>query len=234
MKVKIIHNPLKKWTKRTSSEVKELLKGSHKIVEKGADATICVGGDGTIFYANHQKRLEGVILGIGSKSSYICQLRQDNWRTKLLKKLKESKTDNIPILEYHIGRKKGTAVNDAVVHTKDYRVIGISVEADGKKSSFDGDGLIVSSGIGASCYAYSAGGKMNPPRSQKIQAVPIAPYRRKFKPMVLRSSFIKIKAGRDSAFIIDGIYVKELKKGETVRIKRNGHLRFFKGVGWYE
>jgi len=233
MKIKVIHNPLKEWTRKTASEVRKLLRGTHEIVEKGADVTICIGGDGTIFYANHQKRLEGVILGIGSKSSYICQLRRDNWKRKLYGKLNE-KTDKVPILEYYVGGKKGTAINDAVVHTKDYRVVEIFADVDGKKSSFYGDGLIVSSAIGSSCYSYSAGGKKYPPGSKKIQAVPIAPYRRKFKPIIIRTGSIKVSADRGCAFIIDGIYVKELKKGQTVKIKRNGSLKFFKGVGWYE
>ena len=168
MKIKVIHNPLKEWTRKTASEVRKLLRGTHEIVEKGADVTICIGGDGTIFYANHQKRLEGVILGIGSKSSYICQLRRDNWKRKLYGKLNE-KTDKVPILEYYVGGKKGTAINDAVVHTKDYRVVEIFADVDGKKSSFYGDGLIVSSAIGSSCYSYSAGGKKYPPGSPGVR-----------------------------------------------------------------
>jgi len=233
MKIKIIRNPLKKWTRKTASEVRKMLKGTHEIVEKGADVTICIGGDGTIFYANHQNKLEGHVLGIGSKSSYICQLRGDNWKKHLRKKLNDE-VDSIPVLEYAVGGKKGKAINDAVIHTKDYRVIEIFTDVNGRKSSFYGDGLIVSSAMGSSCYAYSAGGKEYPPGSKKIQAVPIAPYRRKFKPILIRSGSIKAKADRSCAFISDGIYIKELKDGETVRIKRNGSLRFFKGVGWYE
>ena len=72
MKIKIIHNPLKHWTEEVKKElVRHLAAEGHKIVNKGADATVCIGGDGTVLYANYRKKLEGKVLGIGSKRSFI-------------------------------------------------------------------------------------------------------------------------------------------------------------------
>ena len=68
-----------------------------------------------------------------------------------------------------------------------------------------------------------------------MQLVPIAPYRRKFSPITLKpTDRLKIKADRACAFILDGIYIKELKPNEIVIIKQGKALKFFKGVGWYE
>ncbi|MEM3075452.1 MAG: hypothetical protein QW590_01360 [Candidatus Bilamarchaeaceae archaeon] len=235
MKIKLISNPLKRWTKKLVRELKRLLLAAgHRVVKKGADVTICIGGDGTILYANHMKQLDGAVLGIGSKRSYMCQLRRDNWRRELLKKLKE-KTDKVQVLEYTTKKKKATAVNDVVIHSNDYRVLGLRLKIGKKHFYFLGDGLIISSAIGSASYAYSAGGRKLSHRSRIIQAVPIAPYRRAFKPIsISENEDVVVSADRHCALIVDGIHIKELKPNETVIIRKDGYLDFFKGVGWYE
>lgn len=240
MRIKIIINPTKEWVKKIAKEVRKILKeNKHKIVAKKADATICIGGDGTILYAGYSGKLEGKILGIGSKRSYICQLHKKNWRKNILRALNEE-TEDVFILQYEIKKGKktglsGKAINDIVIHSNNYRVLSIKIEINGKKTNFLADGVIVSSGIGSTSYAYSAGGKKLRHTARKMEVVPIAPYRRKFQPIVVgQNSIIKICTERNSAFILDGIYIKELKPDETVIIKQDGILKFFKGVGWYE
>jgi NAD kinase len=106
MKLKLISNPRKLWAKALAREAALLLKrAGHSIVQHGADATVCIGGDGTILYANNQKRLEGTVLGIGSIKSYICQLRRQSWKNKLARLLARKKTVRIMTLDAHVGRK---------------------------------------------------------------------------------------------------------------------------------
>jgi NAD kinase len=88
--------------------------------------------------------------------------------------------------------------------------------------------------MGSAGYAYSAGGRKLSHVSGLMQAVPIAPYRRAFKPMILNNAAISITADRSCSLIVDGIYIKELKPNETVNVRRGNRLKFFKGVGWYE
>src|SRR5271157_3118471 len=84
MRIKIISNPKKQWAISLAKEISLFLAGlKHEIVKKGAESTICIGGDGTILYANHKGRIEGTVLGIGSDKSYICQIHRDDWRTGL-------------------------------------------------------------------------------------------------------------------------------------------------------
>ncbi|MFH1222634.1 MAG: hypothetical protein V1492_06145 [Candidatus Micrarchaeota archaeon] len=235
MKVKVIFNPLKSWAAALAAAVKRHLRqASHHIVAKGAEVTVCIGGDGTILYGNHKKKIQGKILGIGSRRSYICQLRRDNWKKELLSKLQDN-TDDMFVLDYAAKGIRGTAVNDVVVHAKNYRVLGINLQAAGKKHFFRGDGLIISSAIGSTGYAYSAGGKAVAPTAKILQLVPIAPYRRTFKGMAVRGNDrVVVSANRACALIIDGIYLKELKANESVAIRKSKSLQFFKGVGWYE
>lgn len=233
MKIKLIHNPLKHWTDKAEKELKKfLVSRGHKIVKRGADATVCIGGDGTVLYANYKGRLEGKILGIGSKRSFVCQLRRDSWKMGILKKLKD-KTVNLQALEAGLKGKKIAAINDVVVHTTDYRVIGINLQINNEKYEFKGDGIIVSSAVGSSSYAYSAGGKRLDPKDRRIVVVPIAPYRRKFKPKVVKGGEIKIKCDRKAAVIVDGIFVRNMKMGETIKIKKGSMLKFYRGVGFY-
>jgi len=240
MKIRIIANPLKEWAKEISDKLRKILRAAgYSVVNGKADITICVGGDGTILYAGYKGWLSGKILGIGSKRSYICQLHKSNWEKKLFEVL-DGETDDVFTLEYEIRGKNskivsGRAINDIVIHSNDYRVLGITAFINNKKNYFYSDGVIVSSAIGSTGYAYSAGGKRLKHTSRLMQFVPIAPYRRKFSPITLRpTDRLKIKADRTCAFILDGIYIKELKPNETVIIKQGRALKFFKGVGWYE
>jgi NAD+ kinase len=233
MKIKLIHNPLKHWTREVEKELRKfLVSKGHRIVKKHADATVCIGGDGTILFANYKGKLEGNILGIGSKRSFICQLRKDSWKKRINQKLKE-KTVDLQILEARLGRRRIPAINDVVVHTTDYRVVEMEVRINGRKYWFEGDGIIVSSAVGSSSYAYSAGGKRLDPKDRRIEIVPIAPYRRKFKSKVLNGKGVRIRCDRESAVIVDGIFVRNIKKGETIRIKKDGTLKFYRGVGFY-
>ncbi|MBI5224084.1 NAD(+)/NADH kinase [Candidatus Micrarchaeota archaeon] len=229
MKIKIIHNPTKQWATDLAKELNAKLKKiGHQIVRKGADATICIGGDGTILFAHHKGRLEGSVLGIGSKTSYICQLRNDNWKEQIERILSEHKTFLALTLQTSINGKKYVAINDFVIHASNYRVLDMEVEG----VLFEGDGVIVSTGVGSAAYAYSAGGERYKPEEEKIQIVPICAYKRR----LIAKTFggekeIEIKVGKNCAFIGDGILLTYLKEGEKMRIKRGENITFFEGVG---
>lgn len=232
MRIKIIANPRKKWAKALAAEVASFLKQKHRLVRKGADATICIGGDGTILYANHQKRIEGAVLGIGSERSHICQLTRLTWKRHIIAVLARRKTRAIMTLRAKIGADAYSALNDFVVHATHYRVAELEVSYDASKTSFQGDGIILSTPLGSAAYAYSAGGRILQPTERKIILVPICPYKRAFSPKILgESGSAEIRVGSDCAFILDGIFVRKLEAGEVVRIAKGKDIEFFEGVG---
>jgi NAD+ kinase len=233
MKIKLIVNPKKAWAKALARDAALLLKAAgHLVVRKGAGATVCIGGDGTILYAHHKGRLEGPVLGIGSTRSYICQLRKQSWKKKLARLLARKKTVRIMTLEARVGGKRCVALNDFVVHATHFRVAELAVSAGGRRSSFEGDGVIVSTALGSAAYAYSAGGIKMAPLQRKISVVPICAYKRAFSPSVLPpGGTVTIRPGSDCAFIADGIYVRRLKRGEAVRIRKGRDAVLFEGVG---
>ena len=232
MKIKIIPNPKKPWAVKLAQRVKRFLGRKHRTVNNNADATVCIGGDGTILYANHQKRLGGRVLGIGGDKSYICQLHRNSWQSSLLWILEKGKGTNIMSLNCNVGKKNFTALNDFVIHATNYRVVEMDVSVNGRRTSFEGDGMIISSPLGSAAYAYSAGGKKLGPTERKISLVPICPYKRAFSPKILNEKdTISVRVGSDCAFIIDGIFVRHLRKNEIVRIKKGSDIPFFEGVG---
>ncbi len=92
--------------------------------------------------------------------------------------------------------------------------------------------MIISTALGSAAYAFSAGGDKLAPTERKLSLVPICPYKRAFSPKVLgEDSRITVTVGNDCAFIIDGIFVRRLRKGEAVEIKQGPALAFFGGVG---
>ncbi|HSB47841.1 MAG TPA: hypothetical protein VLD37_07555 [Candidatus Bilamarchaeum sp.] len=233
MKIKIIANPKKTWAVELASRLAPELSGAgHRVVKKGAEATICIGGDGTILYASHRGRIEGAILGIGGDKSYICQLHNRDWRDMLLPALARGH-ERIMTLDCAIGEMRYVALNDVVVHATHYRVAEMDVSVDGSMTSFEGDGMIVSTPLGSAAYAYSAGGEKLKPIERKISLVPICPYKRAFRPGLLgEGSKIEITVGSDCAFITDGIFVRNLKKGERVSVRKGPDVTFFGGVGY--
>ena len=228
--IKIISNPLKPWAKQIARQVSEhLRKAGYTVAPAGTDLTICVGGDGTILYANHQGKIEGAVLGIGSERSFICQLTKDNWKKKILSLLRMGKTENRQMLSASSSGKTYTAINDFVIHAKDYRVIELDVRMRGKDHWFEADGIIMSTATGSYAYAFSAGGKKLPLQSKNIVVVPICPYKQRFKPSILpNTGTVMIKVNRESAFIVDGIFIRNIRQGEKVTVRAGTTIRFIK------
>lgn len=241
--VKIRFNTRKEWARKVAREVAEFLKRNNFLIINGKtqdskpETTICVGGDGTILYYNNIGEVEGPVLGIGSASSHICALRNDNWKEKIVSVLRNGKSEPRLCLSASVASKSGKtkksgntripAINDIVIHTTDYRVITIRAIVNGVPHEFSGDGVIVSTPTGSSAYAYSAGGDILEPQSRLIEIVPICPYKRTISHMILdEDAEISISSNRDADLIIDGIYIQRISEGETVKVKKGKDVRF--------
>ncbi|MBD3210496.1 hypothetical protein GF318_03895 [Candidatus Micrarchaeota archaeon] len=236
MRVKLIPNPEKHWAVEMARELEPFLaRYGHAVEDEGAEATICIGGDGTVLYSNHMGLIQGPVIGIGSRSSYICQLTRDSPKEDLAGLLESGKTVDVMALKASINGKEQSAINDFVIHSKNYRVVNLEVTDNRGRYSFRGDGLIISSSLGSAGYAYSAGGEKLAPEDRKICIVPICPYLRAFSPATVPGdSVVGVKADRDCAFIVDGIFLQDLKKGETVNVEKGTDITFYQGVGHYK
>lgn len=218
MKIDVVPNKQKPWAVKLAKKVKQFLKkNGFQTVAKGSDATICIGGDGTIYYANYRGRLEGKIIGIGSGSSYVCQATRKNWKKKLLDLLQRKGKKRIT-LQVKAKKRKFTVISDVVLHAHDYRVVRVFLKIRNKLHSFEGDGIIAATPTGSTGYAYSAGGPKVAANRKSMLLVPICPYKRMFKPMVRKPAKISIWSDRTSDLIIDGMLIGRLRKNEKAII----------------
>ncbi len=226
MRIKILYNKKKKWASVVAREAAFYLgKCGFKIVLKKADLTIAIGGDGTILYYNFIGELEGSIIGIGSDSSHICQLRRNNWKDEIVSIIKRKKIQRRRMLRSIVDEKNYNVINDVVIHTPDYRVICVDVLINNNRYSFEGDGIIVSTPTGSSGYAHSAGGKIIKPKSKRIIIVPICAYKRAFKMLIINdNAIVKVKSKDNAAIIIDGVFIKNIK---------NKQITIRRGKEWY-
>jgi NAD+ kinase len=231
MKVKILANTRKGWASSLSRSIESFLRSrGFSISHSSADATICIGGDGTIFHYAYFGKTSGSILGIGSKTSSVCQFHHEKLSmSKLISALNANKTEKRLTISARVNEdsKSFHSINDIVIHTHDYRVITVSLKVDKKTYKFEGDGIIISTPTGSSAYCYSAGGKILPRSERRISIVPICPYKRSLKPMIVdESAEITISANRTSDFIIDGIYVGRLQPETKLHIKKGKDAEF--------
>ncbi len=220
MKAKILWNSKKRWAVKLSKEMDLFLKKKKiKIVKKNADFTVVIGGDGTILYNKH--KLEGPVLAIGSKRSFVCQAGNDNWEKPVSQFLSNPKYEERILLQVQYRKKKFLAINDVAMLSKFHEVLTISVNIGGDEYCFDADGAVISTPTGSTAYAYAAGGPVVEPTLEVLSIVPIAPDKRLFDPVIVSAEH-KVVLSSDTAshIVIDGDAPLQVKKGEKVTVTK--------------
>ena len=221
MKIKVLFNKKKKWARETARKVKVFLKKHRaKVVARGADLTITIGGDGTMLY--YKEQLEGTVLGIGSERSYVCHCREANWKEILKKFLKKPRYEERIMLSVSIGKKKvGYAINDAALLSPDHSMLPVTITVEGDTAYAEGDGIIICTPTGSTAYGYSAGGAIMEGTLDAMEIVPLAPYKRLFEPIVLDGSRrIELCSEKPSHLVIDGQQTIDIPQDRKVYIER--------------
>ncbi|NYZ79070.1 NAD(+)/NADH kinase [Candidatus Micrarchaeota archaeon] len=212
-------NPKKGVAVKLKREVEAFLEKHGVEVRRGGDILITIGGDGTMLY--NKDRYTQPIFGIGNEKSFICQSNFKNWREKLSAVLRSSRIEWRSMLRCSIsGRVYENALNEICIRSRDHRIIDVSLSFLGNNRKFRADGVLFSTPTGSSAYAYSAGAPQLSPLARKYEIVPIAPYRREFKPVVLPDSVkceMSVTAG-NADLIIDGQFIHGVKLNSKIRI----------------
>jgi len=119
------------------------------------------------------------------------------------------------------------AVNDAVVSRGTLsRIIPIDLLIDGERvTTYNGDGVIVSTPLGSTAHSLSAGGPIVSPGIEAIILTPICPHTLSNRPLVIpaeRRVALGIRAGSPSvALTVDGQVFCELAEDDAVEIARS-------------
>ncbi len=225
-KVKVIWNKRKQWASHLSKEIKSFLKSKgFSIVKGNANATIVIGGDGTIFY--HKSEISGRLVGIGSESSYICQLNRDTWQDSIVDILKSNESISLSTIDVFLinrnrKRKVDYALNDVVIHSSNFSTVQILYLTNLNVGYFEGDGLIVSTPLGSTGYNLSVGGPVVELDVNAFIVSPIAPVKSLVKPRIVNDNIdIRITFKGDATLIIDGQKRKKLPRDAIVLLSKS-------------
>jgi len=115
------------------------------------------------------------------------------------------------------------------------RIIELSVSVStGLVTKVKADGLIVASATGSTAYNLAAGGPIVHPRVDALVLTPIAPHTLTHRPIIIPGTeVVDVRplpdAGAEDIYVTyDGQTGYPLQKGDSVRIRKHGHVRLVK------
>jgi NAD+ kinase len=212
---------------------------SHGVLKtnfRDIDIIITVGGDGTFLRAAHFMKKQAVICGINSdpsvKEGFFTSADDNNFRQRL-NRLFEGKYKTIKLtrLETYIGKKKiEPAVNEIYIgssmpYLMSRYKIHINNACEFQKSS----GVLISTAAGTHAWLGSAGGKVLPITSTKIQYLVRDPYFGDLTPAkhikgFMRSDYaVIIPCRMENCIVVVDCLTKEypVKAGQKITVKRS-------------
>lgn len=212
--------------------------GTQNIEALSADIVFVFGGDGAILRAvRHLGRNSIPICGVNlGKLGFLATLTDQNLEVDLRSILHgEYSVLNGMLLDCSVVRGgvqifTSRAVNDAVISRGALsRLIPIELVIDGLRvSTFNGDGLILSTPLGSTAHSLSAGGPIVEPRIASMIITPICPHTLSNRPIVVPpDSRIEMNIGDGppgTALTVDGQVFQEVQKGDVVSVSRSENV----------
>lgn len=165
-----------------------------EVGEQPADAVmVCYGGDGTLLEGVH--RLNGTdipVVGInGGHLGFLALASRDSIGDVFA----EIASDNLRLEERAMLCVEGVlegknakyyALNEVAVQRLGAAMISIEAAIDGNTvSTYNGDGVIISTPTGSTAYSLSAGGPIVAPSCRSFLLTPLAPHNLTMRPIVM-------------------------------------------------
>ncbi len=202
---------------------------------KDIDLLIVVGGDGSLLItarrvAKHQIPIIGINLG---RLGFLTEINEDEAFEKLelllSKPLCISKRMMLRATLYRKGKNilQADVLNDVVVNKAILaRIVDVAVYVgDRYITTYNGDGIIVSTPNGSTGYALSAGGPIVYPMMEVFVLVPICPHTLTDRPIILPTLepiTIKIVSKEKDAWLtLDGQEGTQLFYGDEIVVKQS-------------
>ncbi|MEM3362185.1 MAG: hypothetical protein QXV64_02225 [Candidatus Anstonellaceae archaeon] len=222
--VGILINKEKNWAKKLKQQLTSyLLKNKVKILSPSkAQILITVGGDGTLLY--YKNKYLKPYFAIGTKKSWLVQATNINYKKYLKKIIRDGfRIEKRIMIRAEInGKRILDCLNELAIRNKEHRIVEFELKIKKRKYKFYADGVIFSTPTGSTAYAYSCGGKELKPTEERYEVVAIAPYRRKFKPLILKKDvkcFLYVKTTCKTDALIDGQIEIELKNNTKIEVQ---------------
>jgi NAD+ kinase len=207
--------------------------GLNDISSSELDILMVLGGDGTMLRAARTIAKFGVpILGINMGHLGFLTGAETSDIERVIQSLSEGKyniEDRMMIEGQIIGdedSKELHSLNDIVISRGTLsRISNYEVYIDNVfYTSFNSDGLIISTPTGSTAYALSAGGPLLYPTLDVISLTPICPHSMHSRSIIIEGNsevFIKIDKKNSSVFLtLDGQETVNLQDSEAVLIKK--------------
>ncbi|MEM4472920.1 MAG: NAD(+)/NADH kinase [Archaeoglobaceae archaeon] len=193
------------------------------------DFIISIGGDGTILSILQEVKKCPPIFGINTgKVGILTHSRPENFEVELRKAIKKFETEEFTRLSCSCDAGEFLALNEVAFLGKEVaKLIIVEIRVDFELiDSIRCDGVVASTQIGSTAYAFSLGGPVVDPYLDSILIVPVAPFRFGWKPYVLRGDRVIEFRSESGKAVIDGKRVVETSR-VTLR-KSNFPAVFFK------
>jgi NAD+ kinase len=212
-----------------------------------ADFALVFGGDGAILSAARRLNDNPVpICGIKlGRLGFLATLTDENLDADLSAVLRGGFTvTSAMTLDVTAHRDDGEllaarAVNDAVVSRSALsRLVPIDLLIDREQvTTYNGDGLIVSTPIGSTAHSLAAGGPIVEPTADAMILTPICPHTLSNRPLTVSPQRrIDLRMGEGSAGLaltVDGQTYQELQPGDTVTLERSDRrFRLVRAAGY--
>ncbi|MPQ42750.1 NAD(+)/NADH kinase [Clostridium tarantellae] len=198
------------------------------------DLLIVLGGDGTLLGVAREFShiIKAPILGVNIGNLGFISSIESNELDKALLKIKENdyKVEKRMMLQCNI---KGTeffkskALNDMVLARGTLsRMTKYKIVIDGNLyTTFNGDGVIISTPVGSTAYSFSAGGPLIAPNLKTISIVPICAHTPGIRPLIVSSKskveIIPEIKEEENFLTIDGQKSIKINKGTKIKIKQS-------------
>lgn len=200
-------------------------------VEKGTDAIIAIGGDGTVVRSAQRTIGSGVpLIGMNrGHLGYLCDINEGNLKEAIdLLMTGNYYTEQRMMIEGTVVNQKFFSLNDMVLKSMNGQaVIRISIFVNGTfLYAFNGDGVIIATPTGSTAYNLSAAGPIVEPKTELMLLTPINPHSLNSRSIVLDSMdeiTLKVESRRSNnrecaTVSFDGAHRKNLSEKDIVRV----------------
>lgn len=212
---------------------------SERGIPAETELLIVLGGDGTLLRTVKLLPRPSIpILTINyGRGGYLMEIEPEITR-EVIKKIVcgEYRTEKIMMLSFKVGgRKMGDALNEAYISaTMPGRIIEFYVERSNVRLCTGvADAVIVSTPLGSTAYAYSAGGPVIDSTLESAVLVPVCPINN-IKPIVLslaKEFYIDVYSEYGVQILIDGHVREVFQKNVRIQVSRSKEYVYFVKIG---
>lgn len=222
--------------KRVTDVLTEYSKYSTNIKDMDSDIVLCIGGDGTVLYAQHtlsKKKIPVLSINMGTVG-FLTEVDPEDIFECMDQLLSyDFFVEERMQLDIKCDNEWQTVLNELVLMTNQpAKMLDLTVCLDDEVvDEIHADGLIISTPSGSTAYAMSAGGPIVDPRVDVALIIPICPFKLNSRPIIVPSSStitIKFnKVDKKAVAVLDGVTEKVYSHNDEIKIRKSEHNAHF-------